>query len=89
MLFVLFLGESIPVHTKAFFFTISDVIRKILMFALPFLVFPYLVTSISGMKSKSTYLIGGIAVMILVSNFISIMIAYFVGTNFIPSLGFN
>ncbi len=89
ILFVLFFGELVPVSVKAFFFTLSNSVRKILMFLLPFLVFPYLVTSISSMKSKSTYLIGGIALLILVSNFISIMIAYFVGTNVIPALGLN
>lgn len=87
ILFVLFFGDQVPVDIKALFFTFSDFTRKILIFSLPFLVFPYLVVSISGIKSNSGYLISGIALFILVSNFVSIMIAYFVGSAFIPKLG--
>ena len=83
------LRDIIPQDIKIFFFTISNLMRKILMFCLPFLVFPFMVTSISAIRFSSTYLIVGILALIIVSNFASIMIAYVVGSNIIPFLGLN
>lgn len=85
--FVLVFGEHVPINIKQFIYTISDILRKILLFSLSFLIFPYLATSISNIKSKLSFLLTGILVLILTSNFTSIMIAYGVGTKIIPLLG--
>ncbi len=82
-------GHILPLALKAFFFTLSNLTRKILLFLLPLLVFPYLIVSIATIKSKSAYLLVGIIVLIFASNFCSIMVAYGSGINFIPFLGLN
>lgn len=87
MLFVFLFGDSVPVESKEWLYTLSNIVRKLLIFCLPFLVFPYLVVSITGMKSKSTLLIAGIAIFILLSNFTSMCIGYAGSITLIPFLG--
>lgn len=79
-------GDDIPFNVKVYSFTFSNLMRQVLMFLLPLLIFPYMATSIAAMKTRGAYLVLGIIVMVAVSNFISIMIPYFVGGEFIPLL---
>lgn len=85
---VIVFGEKIPVNIKNISYTASNIIRQNLMFILPFLIFPFIVTSIAEMKTKGIYLISSILIMVTISNFISIMISYFVGKLWIPFLDF-
>jgi Na+/H+-dicarboxylate symporter len=48
-----------------------------------------MVTSIASMKTRGAFLVGGIMLMVTISNFVSIMIPYFVGTLALPILGFT
>jgi Na+/H+-dicarboxylate symporter len=93
ILFILFgavfLGENVPVSIKEYTFTFSFLMRNVLMFLLPFLIFPYMAGSIASMKTTGVYLVGAIMFLILFSNFISIIIPYFVGSFGIPLLGLS
>jgi Na+/H+-dicarboxylate symporter len=84
---VILFGDEIPTDFKIFFYTLSNSMRKVLLFLLPMLIFPYMVTSIASMRSNAAYLVLGIIALIAVSNFTSIMIAYITGSIFIPHLG--
>lgn len=85
----LYFSDVIPTEIKASAYTLSNLLRKGLMFLLPFLIFPYMVTSIASMKTRGAFLVGGIMLMVTISNFVSIMIPYFVGTLALPILGFT
>jgi Na+/H+-dicarboxylate symporter len=89
ILFSVVFSEQIPTHLKVVSFTISNTIRQLLLYILPGLIFPFMVTSIASMKTRGAYLIGSIMVMVTVSNFISIMIPYFVGQIGIPYLNMH
>lgn len=82
-------GDDIPLTVKVYSFTFSNLMRQVLMFLLPLLIFPYMATSIAAMKTRGAYLVLGIIVMVALSNFISIMIPYFVGSEFIPLLNIS
>lgn len=82
----IFLSEYISLNVKIISYTISNTIRQILLFLIPFLIFPYMVRSIASMKTKGAYIVGSIMLMVAISNFISIMIPYFVGQIGIPLL---
>lgn len=79
-------AEDIPLSVKTFAYTLSHVIRQILLFLLPFLIFPFIVTSTSTLKTQGAYLISTILIMVTLSNFVAIMIPYFVGQVGIPLL---
>ncbi|MFN7709408.1 MAG: cation:dicarboxylate symporter family transporter [Holosporales bacterium] len=80
-------GESIPTSFKIYCLTFSENIRKILMFLLPFLIFPYMASSVASIRTRGVWLVGGIMMMVLASNFTSIMIPFGVGQLGIPHLG--
>jgi Na+/H+-dicarboxylate symporter len=81
------LNDVIPLPWKSFSYSISNSMRAILVFMLPLLIFPFMTTSIMAMKSKGAYLVVGIMLLVTFSNFISIMIPYFVSQVTIPHLG--
>ena len=87
IVFTIAFKESIPLMWKIHSYSLSHAMRKILMFLLPFLIFPFMTTSIIAMKSRGAYLVGGILAMVVISNFFSIMIPFFVGPLFIPHFG--
>ena len=83
--FSIFFGHKVPIKLMVFSFSISEFIRNILSFLLPFLIFPYMATSIVSMKSNGIFLIMLVMFIIVTSNFFSIMIPYFIGIHVIPS----
>jgi Na+/H+-dicarboxylate symporter len=87
LFFATVFGHLVPSSYKVFFYTISNLIRKGLLFLLPFLVFPFMVSSISALRSRGVWMVGGIMLMIVVSNFTAIMGAFFAGNFLIPQLG--
>lgn len=87
MVFALFFGDDVPHALKVYSFTLSNCMRTILLFLLPFLVFPYMVSGVASMKTKGAAFIMAIMGLILFSNFASIMIPYGVGSIMIPYLG--
>jgi Na+/H+-dicarboxylate symporter len=74
----------IPLYAKQYAYTVSHVMREILMFALPFLVLPFMVSSLASLKSKGAIMVVGIMALLAFSNFSAIMAAYFMGGEFIP-----
>lgn len=86
MIVALGFGDMFPKLFKDFFFTCSVVIRAGLLFLLPFLVLPFLLSSILLLKSRGLVLLIAIMVLILTSNFIAILTAYGVTLPFVHLL---
>lgn len=86
MITVLSLGDYLPFEIKRAAFTASSLIRSVLMFLLPVLVFPFIVNSISFLRSNGIILVLSLVVLIALSNFISIMIGASVASLVVPHL---
>lgn len=76
MFIALAFGDELPTDFKAFFYTASSLMREVLLFILPFLVLPFLLSSIILLKSRGLQLIMGILGLIFVSNMTAILAAY-------------
>lgn len=83
---VLTVGSYLPVETKRMAYTLSNFIRTGLMFLLPFLVLPFIVSSISLMKSKGIILVFSLIFLITLSNFVSICIGGVLSSTFVPMM---
>lgn len=86
MITVLSFGDYLPLDIKRSAVTASSTIRSVLMFLLPFLVFPFIATSIALLRSNGLILVISLIALIALSNFISIMIGASVASLFIPHL---
>ena len=84
--FVFLWGEQVPLQAKNVLYTISLHIKSFLLFMLPFLVLPYIVTSIFEMKGRGVILLLALIVLVALSNFTAIMVGYGVGQTLIPHL---
>jgi len=79
MVFVLTFGDFLPDPLKSLASSISGAIRAVLVFLLPFLIFPYMVSSILMLKSKGPLLLLILVTLIFCSNFLAILVAYLIG----------
>ncbi len=86
ILCVLTLGDFIPFYGKRVAYTVSDIIRSVLMFVLPILVLPFIINSVSLMKSRGFFLLVSLVMLITLSNFISICIGGGFATTFVPMM---
>ncbi len=86
ILFCVFLGKFIPIDYKIKIFTASHLLKTILMFLIPILIFPFVVHSTVEMKEKGAYLVFLILILVFISNFFSICFSYGLGTKIIPFL---
>lgn len=82
-------GDLLPQNVARGFVTISQSIRSILVFLLPFLVFPFVVSSLANLKSHGPVMIVSLIALIAVSNFVSILIGGGVGALLIPHLNIS
>jgi len=76
----------IAMDYKILAYTISYVIKSILIFLIPLLILPFIIQSIIEMKSRGASLICIILVMVFFSNIISLIIPYAIGIHIIPYL---
>jgi Na+/H+-dicarboxylate symporter len=79
-------GDYIPLTYKNFLYTISCLIKDVLILFLPFLMFPFIALSFIQKKNKGAYLVFLILLAVFLSNFTSIVLSYFVGISVIPLL---
>lgn len=82
----IFLKDILSTNLKIFFYSLSYIINKLLIFFLPLLILPLTIKSILQIKMRGAYFVLVILILIFVSNFLSLMIAYFFGTKCISKI---
>lgn len=71
-----FLSSHLDSNTVSIFYTISIVLKDVLMLLLPFVVFSYLCSAVLSLQGKATFLIFGVFGLVIVSNIINVFTAY-------------
>ncbi len=89
MIIVVTMGHLVPLEVQRWAYTASSLIRGGLMFLLPFLVFPFVVMSITHLKSNGLTLIVSLLVLITLSNFLSILVGSGAAAFFVPWMNFS
>lgn len=79
ILFAVFVGPLLPEPAQRFLYAISLTLKELLIFALPFIVFSLILTSIVHLKGGAVRLILILIPLMCLSNFIATWIAYFAG----------
>jgi Na+/H+-dicarboxylate symporter len=74
--FAFFLGEYVPLKLQSFFYACSITLKEILFFALPFIIFSYLFSSILQLGKGVVSFVICLLVCVCASNFCSTMISY-------------
>ena len=78
---------SFEIYHIQFFYTVSLVVKELLFFFLPLIVFSYIVASLLTLnRGVAPFLIFGIFFLATLSNFASTMVSYGVGRLFLPSI---
>lgn len=77
---VFFSGHTLPVYYQSLLFAISSTIKEILIFVLPLIIFCLLFKTAVTLAKQATKLILFIFAAVCLSNFLSTMISYQVGT---------
>lgn len=75
----LLLGPYIPVIYKSFAYSLSSSMKEILVFLLPIIIFSCLFNSLVSNRGQAVRFVFILVVMVCLSNFISIISAYFIG----------
>ena len=81
-----FLAHYVPIYVVEFFYSLSYIIKEILVFLLPFIIFSYLVSSLTEYQNKASKFIFIVFVCVLVSIFTAMLFAYFASITFLPSI---
>ncbi len=89
MISVMSFGDLLPLVLKRGAYTFSTLIRAGLMFLLPLLVLPFVVSSIALLRSNGLILIVSLVFLITASNFLSIMIGGQVASAVVPLMNFG
>jgi len=79
ILFAAFVGPSLPESVQSCSYAISLSFKEVLLFALPFIVFSLILSSIVHLKSGAFRLIVLVIPLICISNFIAIWVSYAAG----------
>ncbi len=74
------LDSFIPLNVKSFFYSLSLSVKSLIIFVLPLIIFMLLFKTLAQLSSKATKMILVILAGVCVSNFISTMISYFIGS---------
>ncbi len=69
-------GEMLPISLQRSLYTSSYVLKEILLQALPFLIFPYVATSLLSLKGRGGFFVILLVSSVSLSSFIAIMLAY-------------
>ncbi len=80
--FAILVGPMLPVPVQSMLYAVSLTLKELLIFALPFIVFSLILTSIVHLKSGAVKLILLLIPLMCLSNFIATWLAYF-GGNYI------
>lgn len=76
----------IPLYYRSLLYAVSLTIKDLILMVLPFVIFSFLLDVIIKMKTKAVKLLIFFVVFVIVSNFIALTIAYFIGINFLPDV---
>lgn len=71
-----FLSSQLDSSTVSIFYTISIILKDILMLLLPFVVFSYLCSAVLNLQGQATSLILGVFGLVIISNIINVFTAY-------------
>lgn len=82
------ISDQIPLYWKIVAFTASTLSKEILMFIIPFLVFPLIVYSVIIIPKKAIYFVTALFLLVFISNFLSMFIAYAAGINLVDGISF-
>lgn len=74
-----FFYSHINVEIVRFFFTISTILRELLVFIIPFMLFSFLALSLSSIPKEGFFFVIGIMIFVFISNFINILVSGAVG----------
>lgn len=78
MILVIFLaGDHIPVGIKEFFYTISVLIKDLLVLALPYIIFAYLFSTLVALQNGAILFVISLVSCVVFMNFMGLNIAYF------------
>jgi hypothetical protein len=81
MILVIFLaGDYIPIGIKEFFYTISVLIKDLLVLALPYIIFAYLFSTLVALQNGALLFVITLVVSVIFMNFIGLNIAYSVSS---------
>ena len=81
MILVIFLaGDHIPVGIKEFFYTISVLIKDLLVLALPYIIFAYLFSTLVALQNGAILFVISLVFCVVFMNFMGLNIAYFVSS---------
>lgn len=89
MVSVISFGDMLPPDMKRSAYTFSSIIRAGLMFMLPLLVLPFVVSSIALLRSNGLVLIFSLVFLITASNFLSILIGGEMASLVVPHMQFG
>lgn len=79
-------GPYLPLSVTHTIFSASFLIKDVLIFVLPFIIFTYIFDALVGLDKKAPLLIVTILVMVFLSNCVAVSVAYGVGQAFLPFL---
>lgn len=85
----LVIGEYTPYFIKSGFYTISLILKEILIFVLPVLIFSFLMHSLISLQEKAVLFIVLLLVMVAVSNFTAIFTGYTIASSILPFMELN
>ncbi|MEB3702066.1 Cation:dicarboxylase symporter family transporter [Candidatus Bealeia paramacronuclearis] len=83
ILFITFFGEYIPTPLERTFFTISLIIKELLVFSLPFIIFVFVTSCLLSFGQRGPLLIFSIFGVLTVSNFVGLLFGYSIGNFFL------
>lgn len=86
LLFCLFFGHFINEETKSLFYTFSLIIKEILIFIIPFIIFSYLFACLMSFQKGTASFIILLFIAIFISNISSLFIAYSSSNIFINNM---
>lgn len=79
--FVAFFGEQVSPEIKSFFYAISLSLKQVLLFCIPFVIFSLVFYALTSLKGGVFSFITKLVSCVYASNFLAIMMAYFVSSN--------
>ncbi|RZI47019.1 cation:dicarboxylate symporter family transporter [Candidatus Finniella inopinata] len=83
----LLFGDFLSNHTVSLFYTASLLIKELLMFALPIIIFSYLLAALASFDKQGPFLIVAILGLVILSNAVSVLTAFGVSHLVFPWLG--
>jgi hypothetical protein len=83
---VLMVGPYVSPDIKSFFLFSSLLLKSLLLFVLPFIIFIYLVASLTSFEGNILKFIVGLLAAVSISNFLSTMVAYGLAQKGLPEI---